>query len=115
MKKIYIAGPDVFELDSIEIGKRYKRLCTEYGFKGLYPLDNEADFSQKPNDIAKEIFKANKQMIKECDIVVANLNPFRGTESDSGTVLQNSLKKWTIIKCPKILGLSFLQLSIFYQ
>lgn len=86
MKKIYIAGPDVFELDSIEIGKRYKQQCLDYGFTGLYPLDNEADFSQEPNDIAKEIFEANKQMIIDCDIVIANLNPFRGKEADSGTV-----------------------------
>ena len=86
MKKIYIAGPDVFEKDAIEIGKRNVELCKKYGFIGLYPLDNVVDFNQPKRKIALDIFEANKKMIEECDIVVANLNPFRGKESDSGTV-----------------------------
>ena len=86
MKKIYIAGPDVFEPDSVEIGKRYSALCKEYGFKGLYPLDNIVDFDQEKQKIAHDIFVANVKLIQEADIVVANLNPFRGKEADSGTV-----------------------------
>lgn len=86
MKKIYIAGPDVFEKNSIEIGKYYVELCKKYGFEGLYPLDNVVDFNQKKQKIAQDIFLANKQMIDSCDIVIANLNSFRGKESDSGTV-----------------------------
>ena len=86
MKKIYIAGPDVFERDSIEIGKRLVKLCQEYGFEGLYPLDNVVDFSQPKQKIAQDIFIANREMIKRADIVIANLNPFRGKEADSGTV-----------------------------
>ena len=86
VKKIYIAGPDVFELDSIKIGQRYKELCVNYGFNGLYPLDNEVNFNQEPQKIARDIYDANVALIKECDIVVANLNPFRGKEADSGTI-----------------------------
>lgn len=86
MKKIYIAGPDVFEKNSIKLGKYYVELCEKYGFEGLYPLDNVVDFNQKKQKIAQDIFLANKQMIDSCDIVIANLNSFRGKESDSGTV-----------------------------
>jgi len=86
MQKIYIAGFDVFQRDSIEIGKRYVALCKEYGFKGLYPLDNVVDFDQEKQKIAQDIFEANVKMIQECDIIIANLNPFRGYEADSGTV-----------------------------
>jgi nucleoside 2-deoxyribosyltransferase len=86
VKKIYIAGPDVFEKNSIEIGKEYCKLCEKYGFIGLYPLDNVIDFNQNKQKIAQDIFIANKNLIQECDIVVANLNSFRGKESDSGTV-----------------------------
>lgn len=49
-------------------------------------MDNVADFTQTPHKIAHQIYKANKQLIDECDIVIANLNPFRGKEPDSGTV-----------------------------
>ncbi len=86
MQKIYIAGPDVFELNSIEIGQKYKKLCQKYGFIGLYPLDNEVNFNQNPQKIAKDIYKANINLIHESDIVIANLNSFRGKEADSGTV-----------------------------
>ncbi len=86
MKKIYIAGPDVFEKDSIEIGKRLVSLCEEYGYEGLYPLDNEVDFSQEKRKIAQDIYFANVAMIDDADILIANLNTFRGKEADSGTV-----------------------------
>jgi nucleoside 2-deoxyribosyltransferase len=86
MKKIYIAGPDVFEKDSIEIGKSLVKLCKEYNYEGLYPLDNVVDFSQEKHKIAQDIYEANVAMIKSADIIIANLSSFRGKESDSGTV-----------------------------
>ncbi|NOR58402.1 MAG: nucleoside 2-deoxyribosyltransferase [Sulfurimonas sp.] len=84
--KIYIAGPDVFEQDSIEIGQKYSKLCEIYGHEGLYPLDNIVDFEQAKQKIAQDIFHANVELIKKADIVIANLNTFRGKEADSGTV-----------------------------
>ena len=84
--KIYIAGPDVFEQNSVEIGWKYSSLCKEYGHEGLYPLDNIVDFEQAKQKIARDIFQANVKLIKEADIVIANLNTFRGKEADSGTV-----------------------------
>lgn len=86
MKKIYIAGFDVFEPNSIEIGKKYVELCKKYGFKGLYPLDNVVDFNQEKRKIARDIYKANVNLINQCDIVIANINSFRGKEADSGTI-----------------------------
>jgi nucleoside 2-deoxyribosyltransferase len=86
VQKIYIAGPDVFERNSLELGDKYTKLCSQYGYCGLYPLDNQIDFNQEKKKIALEIFLANKQLIDESDIVVANLNSFRGMEADSGTV-----------------------------
>ena len=85
-QKVYIAGFDVFKKDSILIGKEYQSLCVKYGFEGLYPLDNVANFDQEKQKIAQDIFIANRNMIDECDIVIANINPFRGKEADSGTI-----------------------------
>ena len=76
--KIYIAGPDVFSSDAVEIGKKYKALCEKQGFEGLYPLDNVCSTS-------KEIAEGNFGLIDKCDVVIANMNPFRGKEPDSGT------------------------------
>ena len=86
MEKIYLAGPDVFLKNSIDIGKKYVCLCKKYGYQGLYPLDNIINFNQSKQKIAQDIFLANKKLIEQCDIIIANLDSFRGKESDSGTV-----------------------------
>lgn len=86
MKTVYLAGPDVFELNAIELGNSYVKLCEKYGFKGLFPLDNVINFNQEKEEIAKEIFIKNCELIDKSDFVIANLNLFRGKEADSGTV-----------------------------
>lgn len=88
MVKIYLAGPDVFETDALTRGKSLKALCDKYGFEGYFPLDNEIHFEGTPYKIAKAIREANIALLKACDIVMANLNPFRGLEPDSGTVYE---------------------------
>lgn len=81
MKTIYLAGFDVFAPDAVQRGARYKLLCAEKGFVGLYPLDHEADGAHR-------IFSGNCGLIDRADIVIANLNPFRGAEPDSGTCFE---------------------------
>jgi len=89
VKKIYIAGPDVFYPDAEKIGENYKLLCAEHGFEGLFPLDNDVDVNM--SDADRVIFKGNVEMIKSADIVIANLNSFRGAEPDSGTCFEVGL------------------------
>jgi hypothetical protein len=38
--EIYLAGPDVFLHDAVEIGRRKVEMCRRHGLIGLYPLDN---------------------------------------------------------------------------
>ena len=80
-KAIYLAGFDVFAPDAKERGKKMQELCAKMGYTGLYPLDNEAD-------TAAEIFAGNCALIDCADAVIANLNPFRGAEPDSGTCFE---------------------------
>lgn len=88
MLKIYLAGPDVFRSNAIEHLAMMKELCTEMGFEGLAPLDNVINID--PNDVntrkhSKLIFRANENLIKKCDVIIANLIPFRGACVDDGT------------------------------
>jgi nucleoside 2-deoxyribosyltransferase len=85
MKKIYLAGSDVFLENAQDEGDRLKKLCKEYGFEGYFPLDNVISGSNV-QELSKNIKEANIALIKNCDIVIANLSPFRGPEPDSGTV-----------------------------
>jgi nucleoside 2-deoxyribosyltransferase len=84
--KVYLAGPDVFLADALEIGRQKINLCTRYGFEGLFPLDNEIDVSS--GDASLQIFRGNEAMMDRADVIVANLTPFRGPSADSGTVYE---------------------------
>jgi len=86
MKKIYLAGPDVFRENAIEFGKQLKEKCALFGFQGLFPLDNEVDLCKDSASLI--IYNANVDMIKSCDIVLANLDQFRGPSTDPGTSLE---------------------------
>lgn len=83
MRTVYISGPDVFAPNAKEIGEKYKSICAKHGLRGLYPLDSDV----KP-DWASGIYRANIDMIRQADIVVANLNPFRGDCVDDGTAFE---------------------------
>ncbi len=84
--KIYLAGPDVFLPDAIEIGKRKVAICARHGVRGHYPLDNAVDL--KASDASLAIFKGNETMMDAADAIIANLTPFRGPSADAGTVYE---------------------------
>jgi len=84
--KIYLAGPDVFLPDAIEIGRRKVAVCARHGVTGLYPLDNA--IAVEAADASIRIFKANEAMMEEVDAIIANLTPFRGASADAGTAYE---------------------------
>src|SRR5271155_608835 len=86
MTKIYLAGPDVFLPDAVEIGRRKAEICARHGLSGIYPLDNAIDRSA--GDVSLRIFKGNQAMMDEADAIIANLTPFRGPGADPGTVYE---------------------------
>ena len=84
--KIYLAGPDVFLPDAVEIGRRKAEICARHGLTGLYPLDNAVDLATSSASL--DIFKGNQAMMDVADAIIANLTPFRGPSADAGTVYE---------------------------
>ena len=84
--KIYLAGPDVFLPDAIEVGRHKVEICAAHGLTGLYPLDNAVDLTAADASLA--IFKGNEAMMDAADAIIANLTPFRGPSADAGTVYE---------------------------
>jgi nucleoside 2-deoxyribosyltransferase len=84
--KIYLAGPDVFLPDAVEIGRRKQEICAAHGVSGLYPLDNAIDRSA--GEVSLNIFKGNEAMMDAADAIIANLTPFRGPGADPGTAYE---------------------------
>ncbi|WP_298885228.1 nucleoside 2-deoxyribosyltransferase [uncultured Bradyrhizobium sp.] len=84
--RIYLAGPDVFLPDAVEIGRCKAAICAAHGLTGLYPLDNTVDLTA--SDASRQIFCGNEAMMDGADAIIANLTPFRGAGADPGTVYE---------------------------
>lgn len=87
--KIYLAGFEVFYPDAKERAIAMKAQCAALGLEGVFPADVDIDTTGLTvGEIKAAIFRRDVDLIDECDIVAANLNPFRGAEPDSGTCFE---------------------------
>ena len=89
MYRVYLAGPEVFTRNPLELAEAKKTICKRYGFEGVFPLDNELNFNGLSKyEIGLKISQANEQLMQDCDLVIANMTPFRGPNTDSGTAFE---------------------------
>jgi len=79
--KLYLAGPDVFRPDAAAWAEQARTRCAAAGHQALIPLDGV-------ETTAAGIYQANIALIRSADAVLANLDPFRGAEPDSGTCVE---------------------------
>lgn len=80
--KVYFAGPDVFNRSFGAFKAGVADQCASLNLVPLFPGDEVTGTDPTA------IFRDNISLIDRADAVVANLNPFRGTEADSGTVFE---------------------------
>jgi nucleoside 2-deoxyribosyltransferase len=60
-----------------------------HGFEGVYPLDAELDLSRlSKTEGARRISLANDALMNSCDLLIANMTPFRGVSMDVGTAFE---------------------------
>ncbi len=88
MLRIYLAGPQVFRPDAVRYGQQLKEACLASGFVGLFPLDNALPDGLSPPQQAQWIYQANLALLRQADLVLACLEPFRGSEPDSGSCFE---------------------------
>lgn len=79
--RLYLAGPDVFRPDAPAWAEQARALCAMHGHVALIPLDGV-------ETSAPGIYRANIELIRAADALLANLEPFRGCEPDSGTCVE---------------------------
>ena len=85
--KAYLSAPDVFMENAKEIGKEKKKICQFHGIEGLFPTENlDLDYvlSQNQKKASKLMYEGNLELIKQSDMVIANVSPFRGWSMDCG-------------------------------
>jgi nucleoside 2-deoxyribosyltransferase len=83
--RLYLAGPDVFFPEALNIARKRKDFLAGLGMEGVFPLDSQ-DEEETFSKNAFTIFKANRELIDSCQAVLANVTPFRGPSADVGTV-----------------------------
>lgn len=90
--RIYLAGPDVFTRNPEELAEQKRQICERYGFEGVFPLDNAPELLNQPHKtpfhMALKISRANEQLMQTCDLIIANMTPFRGPNADTGTAYE---------------------------
>jgi nucleoside 2-deoxyribosyltransferase len=79
--KLYLAGPDVFRPDALDWAESARAICRRHGYEPLLPIDHGETEPAR-------IYQANLDLIGKAQVIVANLNPFRGAEPDSGTCFE---------------------------
>lgn len=99
MKKLYLAGPDVFVIEPKAHGEKLKAICSAHGLRGLFPMDGQVRAQKKATKLqtALAIFRADVELMLSCDGAIVNMTPFRGPSMDSGTAMEvgylNALNK----------------------
>ncbi len=90
---VYLAGPDVFYPNAIQIGDDNKKFLETLGMIGHFPLDNIIDPEIFKNQkLAAQTIAANNEKIMNgiCSegrvgVILANMNPWHGPSTDVGT------------------------------
>lgn len=87
--RVYLAGPEVFLADAPAVYAAKKHLCERHGFEGASPLDAKCDLNGRSRrEQAHAISGANESLIRSCDLLIANLTPFRSPSADVGTAYE---------------------------
>lgn len=87
--QVYLAGPDVFLPDPVAIAAAKKAICQTYGLVGRFPLDTSLDGTTlTPVEFGLAIYRSNIALMNACDLIIANMTPFRGPSMDVGTAFE---------------------------
>jgi nucleoside 2-deoxyribosyltransferase len=83
---VYIAGFDVFYPHADRHFEYIAQQLAKHNLRARPPVDGGLSKGAPLNHATAEaIAKGNRALIRECPAMLANLNPFRGPDPDSGT------------------------------
>jgi len=87
--RAYLAGPDVFYPNAIDIGNAKKEICSAHNIEGVFPLDAKFDLAGlSPEEQGHRCFDSMVDLMQHCDLAIANFTPFRGPSMDVGTAVE---------------------------
>lgn len=85
----YLSGPERYDEDAIQKYDTMKKICEKYGMDARSPLDwaDEVKEIKTGNSYTKaaNLFDNYQQQVRNCDLIIANLNDYRGYECCNDT------------------------------
>ena len=86
----YLAGPDVFLPDAHDHARHKVEIGARHGIAGRAPVGDAIPGVAGPPDAEAwlSIFRRCVAMMEACDVIIANLTPFRGPSADAGTLIE---------------------------
>ena len=89
---VYLAVFERYDQDAEEKIARMKALCDQYGFDAVSPLDSAPGVHMEETDNpymwAMYQFDNWQQHVRNCDIIIANLNDYRGYEVNNDVAFE---------------------------
>lgn len=75
--------------DALEMGAAKVAVCAQFNLTGVFPLDQNLTLDGlEPRRQGRVIYQSNIDLIRSCDLLIANLTPFRGPSADVGTAFE---------------------------
>ncbi len=88
-KRAYLAGPEVYLPNATDVGSAKKAICARHGLQGVFPLDAVPDLEAlSPAQQARGIYLTCRKLMDHCDLLIANMTPFRSPSADVGTAFE---------------------------
>ena len=99
-EKIYIAGPECFYQGGPDILNAMRRRAESLGFGVTLPNEHPLDMGNPElQKRADSIFADLKMIMKETTVIIADLEAYRGSEADSGTIYEIGMAYADGLKC----------------
>ena len=87
MRTAYLAGPEVFLANAVELGAAKVRICREHGLDAIFPFAADPSGADVA-ELGHLIFERCVELMDRCDLAIANMTPFRGVSMDVGTAVE---------------------------
>lgn len=81
---VYLSGPERYDTDAIEKYTRMKQMCSLHGIAAITPIDPAPGVmiieKDNPYTWAANLLDNYQRHVRRCDVIIADLNDFRGNE-----------------------------------
>ena len=84
--KLFLADSNIYYKDCHSRVEANIAFCSEHGFEAFHPLKSNfhAKEGMTPHEMAAAIAQNNLKQLDSCDVLMAELDPWRGCEVDTG-------------------------------